>query len=111
MHGGRNSFPDCLGFGYGTKHDFGAGLVGHDIWRAASGDGADVQRARTEKRVGRQRDLAKVIEHVEKRVNRGATQLGISRVRKLAARADLIAERTFATKGETIFRGLSVDQK
>ena len=59
--------------------------------------------------IHRQLDLANGVERVEQLVDGRFAQLGISRVRHLAARDQLVAQRAFRPKRELVFSGLAVD--
>jgi len=94
-----------------TKHDLGAGLVGNDVWGAAAANGADVQRGLAENRIAGKRKRADVSESIEKRMNGGVTQFGISGMGEFAASDEFVSQDTLGAERQSIFGGFAVDEK
>lgn len=94
-----------------AEHDFGASVVGNDVGGAATADGADVESGLAKNGVERQRQRADLGENVEKRMDGGVTEFGISRMGEFAASEDFVAENAFGAESELIFSGFAVDEK
>ena len=87
------------------------GVVRNDVGRAAAFNQPDVQCARTGLGIGGQLQFADLVQRVEQLLDCGFTELGIGRVRHLAARDQLDTQRPLRRDGQAVLGRLAVDQE
>src|SRR5215471_2566018 len=90
--------------------DFGAGLIRNYVRRAAARDGADVERARAEERIGRQGDAPDFRKSVDQLMNSRIAEFGVRRMSHLPAGGHFVAQGAFRAERELVLCGLAVDE-
>src|ERR1700691_3270906 len=105
------SFANGIGIADESNHDFAARGVGDDVGRVASGDRANVHRARAKERIDRQWNIAEAVEHVEKRLDGGTAEFGVRGVRSAAVGGDFVTQNALRAESELAFGGLAIHEK
>src|SRR5215472_7617654 len=92
-------------------HDFGVSLVCDNVGSASTGNGANIERGRAEKRINGERKGADFVKGIKERVDGGVPEFGIGRVSELAVRGEFIAKNAFRAQSEFVFGGFAVDEE
>ena len=85
-------------------------VIGNHVRRAAALNGADVDRARAEQRIARQRHAPHAFERVQQFFDRRFAQVRIRGMRHAPMRDDLITQRAFRSQRELVLGRLAIDQ-